>query len=316
MPKEGRVKDPMHLTELPLRAVRGRALVAACAALLVLLATVAPIFAAEPIDARDGGTAPRRIAPPAPKVPVVRPSPTPTAAPTPLEPALGFDLSWPQCNDDHPEHIGFAIVGVDGGRVYKPNPCLVEQLEWAGEGGDLYINTANPGPRQSEYWPSGVDQPRHCDTDELPGAQTTSCAYVYGWNAAADSYGRARDAYVELGWLDDDNDRLSSDITWWLDVETANSWMRNRELNVASLHGAVDYLESVGAEDIGFYSTPLLWWRITAGTDDFADHAAWHAGGHTQEEAVERCGHDAFTGGSLRFVQWIEDGIDRNLRCP
>jgi hypothetical protein len=300
----------MHLTELPLRAVGGRALFAALALFVLLFAAVAPAFAAEPIDARDRDASPRRLHAPAPKAP-----PAATPAPTP-HPALGFDVSWPQCNDEHPESIGFAIVGVDGGRVYKANPCLAEQLEWAGEGGDLYINTANPGPRHSQFWPSGTDEPRPCDTDERPGAETTSCAYVYGWNAAADSYRRALEAYVSLGWLDDDDDRLPEDITWWLDVETANSWMRDRELNVASLHGAVDYLASTGAEDIGFYSTPLLWWRVTAGTDDFADHPAWHAGGHSQEEAAERCEHDAFTGGSLRFVQWIEDGIDRNLRCP
>jgi hypothetical protein len=300
----------MHLTELPLRAVGGRALFAALALFVLLFAAVAPAFAAEPIDARDRDASPRRLHAPAPKAP-----PAATPAPTP-QPALGFDVSWPQCNDEHPESIGFAIVGVDGGRVYKANPCLAEQLEWAGEGGDLYINTANPGPRHSQFWPSGTDEPRPCDTDERPGAETTSCAYVYGWNAAADSYRRALEAYVSLGWLDDDDDRLPEDITWWLDVETANSWMRDRELNVASLHGAVDYLASTGAEDIGFYSTPLLWWRVTAGTDDFADHPAWHAGGHSQEEAAERCEHDAFTGGSLRFVQWIEDGIERNLRCP
>jgi hypothetical protein len=300
----------MHLTELPLRAVGGRALFAALALFVLLFAAVAPAFAAEPIDARDRDASPRRLHAPAPKAP-----PAATPAPTP-QPALGFDVSWPQCNDEHPESIGFAIVGVDGGRVYKANPCLAEQLEWAGEGGDLYINTANPGPRHSQFWPSGTDEPRPCDTDERPGAETTSCAYVYGWNAAADSYRRALEAYVSLGWLDDDDDRLPEDITWWLDVETANSWMRDRELNVASLHGAVDYLASTGAEDIGFYSTPLLWWRVTAGTDDFADHPAWHAGGHSQEEAAERCEHDAFTGGSLRLVQWIEEGIDRNLRCP
>ena len=308
----------MHLTELPHRAVRGRALFAALAAFVLLFSAVAPAFGAEPIDALDREPAPRRIHPPAPK-PLVTPAPTstPTPAPTPTpEPTLGFDVSWPQCNDEHPEHIGFAIVGVDGGRVYKPNPCLTEQLDWAGEGGDLYINTANPGPRHSQYWPSGTDDPRPCDTEDRPGAETTSCAYSYGWNAAADSYRRALEAYAELGWVAEDEDRLPEEIVWWLDVETANSWMRDRELNVASLHGAVDYLASMGAEDIGFYSTPLLWWRITAGTDDFEDHAAWHAGGHSQEEAAERCEHDAFTGGSLSLVQWIEDGIDRNLRCP
>jgi len=301
----------MHLNEMPLRTVRGRALTSAVAAFVIVLAAVAPILAAEPIDARDGRTAPRQIRPAAPKLPTRLPPPTP-ATPEPL----GFDVSWPQCNDDHPEHIGFAIVGVDGGRVYKPNPCLADQLEWAGEGGDLYINTANPGPRHSQFWPSGTDAPRPCATTDRPGAETATCAYSYGWNAAANSYGRALEAYVGLGWLEDDADRLPAEITWWLDVETANSWMRDRELNVASLHGAVDYLESMGADDIGFYSTPLLWWRITSGTDDFEDYPAWHAGGHSQAEAAERCDHDAFTGGSLRFVQWIEDGIDRNLRCP
>ena len=314
---EGRVNLPMHLSE-PLRTVRARALTAVLAALTVLLAAVGPILAAEPIDGRDAGAAPRQIRPAAPKVPAGRPAqPPPAATPKPTpEPALGFDVSWPQCNDEDPEHIGFAIVGVDGGRVYKPNPCLSGQLEWAGEGGDLYINTANPGPRHSQFWPSGTDAPRPCDTEKQPGAQTETCAYVYGWNAAADSYRRALEAYAGLGWVEDDADRLPEDITWWLDVETANSWMRDPKLNVASLQGAVDYLESTGADDIGFYSTPLLWWRITAGTDEFADYAAWHAGGHSQEEAAERCDHDAFTGGSLRLVQWIEDGIDRNLRCP
>jgi hypothetical protein len=308
----------MHFTEMPRREVRWRALVAALAAFLLLLAAVAPAFAAEPIDARDRDAGPRRVYVAPPKQPTSRPLPTPVATPTPTstpEPKLGFDVSWPQCNDEHPEHIGFAIVGVDGGRVYKPNPCLVEQLEWAGEGGDLYINTANPGPRHSQFWPSGSAEPRACDTDARPGTETADCAYVYGWNAAADSYRRALEAYVSLGWVEDDADRLPDEITWWLDVETANSWMRDRGLNVASLHGAVDYLDSMGAEDIGFYSTPLLWWRITAGTDDFEAYPAWHAGGHSEEEAAERCDHDAFTGGTLRFVQWIEDGIDRNLRC-
>ena len=89
------------------------------------------------------------------------------------------------------------------------------------------------------------------------------CAYLYGWNAAADGYARVLAAHVALGWADADADRVQTEGTWWLDVETANSWRIDRTLNVAALHGAVDFLESMDVEEVGFYSTPLLWWRVT-----------------------------------------------------
>jgi hypothetical protein len=302
--------------ELPTLTLLQRAVVAAFGAFVVLTGTAGPLLGAEPIDARDPGPMPhRRFVSNRP------PTPSPTAAPTPApDPSggatLGYDVSWPQCDDEHPEPIGFAIVGVNGGRVYKPNPCLAAQLAWAGPGSDLYMNTANPGPGNSEFWPSGQERPRECDTDATPGPGTPDCAYLYGWNAAADSYRLALAAYVELGWTDAAEERLPGDITWWLDVETANSWQHDRSLNVAALRGVVDFLESMKVEEVGFYSTPLLWLRVTGSTDAFAAYPAWHAGAHSREEAEERCAHDAFTGGELRFVQWIENGIDTNLRCP
>jgi hypothetical protein len=69
-------------------------------------------------------------------------------------------------------------------------------------------------------------------------------------------------------------------------------------------------------DEVGFYSTPLLWWRVTFATDDFASYPAWHAGGLTREGAEARCEDEGFTGGELRMVQWVEDGLDRNIRCP
>jgi len=33
------------------------------------------------------------------------------------------------------------------------------------------------------------------------------------------------------------------------------------------------------------------------------------------EDARERCEEAAFTGGELVMVQWVEDGLDHNLRC-
>ena len=55
------------------------------------------------------------------------------------------DISYPQCNGTFPSDAAFAIVGVNVGIVYSPNPCLTSELAWAGMDAALYANTANPG---------------------------------------------------------------------------------------------------------------------------------------------------------------------------
>ena len=324
------------------RAPRRRLLIAALGALAVLASPIAPgaVRAVEPIDAREAGPTPRRTAEPDPRTPAPpppvttrpAPRPSPTARPTPTvtppsesatdADAPGYDISWPQCDDgSYPESFSFAIVGVNGGRVHSGNPCLgsgdaPSQLEWAGRDADLYINTGNPGPQVSRFWPRGGTEPRECDTDATPGDDTTACAYLYGWNAAADSYGRALDAFISLGWADADAERIPGERTWWLDVETANSWRLDWGMNVATLQGAVDYLESMDVDEVGVYSTPLLWWRVTGGTDAFTDLPSWHAGAGNEQEALEMCNDEGLTGGELRMVQWVERGLDHNVRCP
>ena len=337
---------------MPIARARG-AIASVALAAAVLTAFAAPAAAVEPIDARDdvaGAPAPMRTPPPrvAPRrieprvarpspsgrpspsatrtpTPTTRPTPTPSPSPTPTPtppPEHGFDVSWPQCGDDLPDSFAFAIVGVNGGRVYTANPCLgpdrgqAGQLEWAGRGVELYANTANPGPRESRYWPNGQEVPRAC----LPGADSTAdtadCAYLYGWNAAADSYRTALEAFIAAGWADASAAELPWPTTWWLDVETANSWRLDRRMNVAALEGARDYLESRDVASVGFYSTPRMWWLITGGTDAFADHPAWHAGAVSREDARRRCEtEEAFTGGELAMVQWLEDGLDHDIRC-
>jgi hypothetical protein len=267
--------------------------------------------------------------PPAPSDP--EPSPSAAASPTPTpRPArtpaarpdsIGYDISYPQCGDPYPEPRGFAIVGVNGGRVFSPNPCFApgdepSQLAWAGPEADLYFNTGNPGPRISRFWPSGQTEPRECDTRGASGDDTLDCAYVYGWNSAEFAHSSALEAFIALGWADADAERLPADVSIWLDVEPANSWRGDRDLNVATLEGAVAYLESAGVDGIGFYSTPRLWNRITGGTDIFAEYPAWHAGARDRADAERRCREErAFTGGELAMVQWVEDGLDLNVRC-
>lgn len=315
-------------------ARRARATAPLVLGLAMLGAFVAPAAGVEPIDARDALTsqpAPPvrftlpRTRPPAPArtpTPTARPTPTPT--PTPLAtPEIGVDVSYPQCGSELPQDVAFAIVGVNGGRVHSPNRCLtVEdgaggQLVWAGQEVELYANTANPGPRDSRYWPVGQTSPRSCTAPGLlETTDTIDCAYVYGWNAAADSYRIALEAFVAAGWAEEGADALPWPTTWWLDVETANSWRSDRALNVAALEGARDLLESKGVAEVGFYSTPRMWARITGDTETFADHPAWHAGASDLADATRRCeAEEPFTGGELRMVQWVEDGLDRNLRC-
>jgi hypothetical protein len=232
----------------------------------------------------------------------------------------GYDISYPQCGGPFPEPYAFAIVGVNGGRVFSPNPCLgagsgPSQLAWAGREAQLYANTGNPGPELSSYWPHGQTTPRECDTAANPGADTVDCAYDYGWNAAAHSYQTAVDAYISLGWAPEDASTTPVANFWWLDVETGNSWRSDTALNVAALHGAVDYLESMEVAGIGFYSTQKQWNQITGGTQEFADYPAWHAGAVTLRGAQRNCVDAAFTGGELVTTQYFEGAFDANLGC-
>ena len=297
----------MHLSTLRFRT-RARRTVA-----IVLGASMVLVVGAMPAAAIDPGDLFKLEPTPTPQpIRVVEPLPRPVPPRITVVDPVGFDVSWPQCNDELPASPEYAIVGVNRGRTYSQNDCLVAQLDWAGRSADVYLNTGNPGPDHSRFWPAGQSEPIACDRRDHDSHE---CAYLYGWNAAADGYERVLAAHVALGWAEVDADRVETDATWWLDVETANSWRIDRTLNVATLHGAVDFLESMDVDDVGFYSTPLLWWRVTNGTGDFSDYPAWHAGGHTRAGAEDRCEGRAFTGGELRMVQWVENGLDHNIRC-
>jgi hypothetical protein len=230
----------------------------------------------------------------------------------------GYDISYPQCGGRYPTDVAFGIVGVNGGRVYSENPCLgagengASQLAWAGLNAELYMNTGNPGPELSSYWPVGQASPRVCSADD---PDTADCAYDYGWNAAADAYAVAVRAYISLGWAPTDADRTPVANRWWLDVETANSWRTDASLNVAALQGMVDFLESMEVESVGFYSVDGMWDSITGGTDAFADRASWVAGASTLRGARANCDREPFTGGWVEMTQYFAKGFDANHRC-
>jgi hypothetical protein len=222
----------------------------------------------------------------------------------------GFDISYPQCGSPYPQNPAFGIVGVNGGRVFSANPCLASQITWGGGAAtELYINTGNPGPAISSFWPVGQTSPRFCDP---ANTDTADCAYDYGWNAAKQSWETAGQAYAELGLTAN-----PAATTWWLDVETTNSWRQDVALNVAALQGEVDYLRTVaGVTKLGFYSTTVQWGEITGATSAFSAYPSWGAGAPSEKAAKQHCvSTPGFTGGRLAMVQYIWSGFDADVRC-
>lgn len=228
----------------------------------------------------------------------------------------GYDVSYPQCGGSLPVGATFGVVGVDGGRPYDANPCLAEQMTWALASGrpSYYVNTANPGPKLSGYWPVGQSSPRQC-TRTSP--DSTGCAYDYGWNAAQDSYARAVAAATAVGAPDV---RAS---TWWLDVETSNTWealeygetSKYHANDTAVLKGMRAYLRGRGIRAVGVYSTAHQWERITGGAR-LGRAPVWYAGLGGASSAAKRCSPAfSFTGGPVRRTQFLRNGYDANHAC-
>jgi len=224
----------------------------------------------------------------------------------------GYDVSYPQCGGALPANPAFAIVGVNGGKVFSANSCLATEVAWGGgANAELYANTGNPGPALSSFWPNGQTTPRVCDA---ANPDTADCAYDYGWNAAQHSFHTAQAAYSSLGIT-----ASPAATRWWLDVETSNSWRSgsapNLALNVAALQGEVDSLRAAGVTRLGVYSTQLQWNQITGGSGAFSAYPSWLAGGGTLKGAQQLCTRAAFTGGATVLAQFFASGFDADLPC-
>jgi hypothetical protein len=218
-------------------------------------------------------------------------------------PGIGFDISWPQCGRPFPAGPAFGIVGVTDGRPYTENPCLAEQAGWAAGSGlpaGFYINTANPGVASTSVnWYAQRSPDPACE----PGNEA-ACAYNYGYNGARLAYGYANSLAA-----------AGPGHTWWLDVETGNSWSPTElAANTASVVGAVDFLESRGV-GVGVYSTRYQWTKITGGAS-LPLLPNWVAGARNVQQAAAFCADRTFTGGPVVLVQWVEGRFDHDYPCP
>lgn len=239
----------------------------------------------------------------------------------------GYDISWPQCSAAYPSDGSFGIVGVTDGRPWSANPCLGSENRWAAAYPatpglavpDLYMNTANPAPHSSYYWPvSGARDPALCQV----ASSTTDpgCAYDYGWHAAASAFATAAAAGA------------APTGTWWLDVETGNTWNGDASSNAADIQGSVDYLMSQRVGGVGVYSTASQWEQITGGytAGSAASYAAawqpefaspygigrsqsWVAG--ASPSTAETVCASSFLGTSTLLTQYISGSFDVDHLC-
>jgi hypothetical protein len=257
---------------------------------------------------------------PTPSVPArstPAPSPSPSPAPpipsaTPTSP-FGNDISWPQCSPAaEPSGPAFAIIGINAGKPFTTNPCLPREYFWALSATStnqprvgVYMNTANPGP-ESPNWPSSsTTAPRTCD-----GTATADCAYDYGWLAAQYAFARA------VGVL---GTPAATQVSWWLDVEQANSWSAtDLAANAASVHANIDFLRSVGVSSVGVYSTSTDWEALIgppqANADPFGTLPNWRPGASGPQDAPAWCNRTV-SGGKVKYVQFQSSGFDTNLAC-
>lgn len=240
---------------------------------------------------------------------------------------LGYDVSYPQCGTTLPDDASFAVVGVNGGRTDRPNPCLHEQMRWAlslpGYAAQprlsVYINTANPGP-QSAVWSSDALSPYGmCD-----GSWSTACSWEYGRYRAAETFESASGVADELG-------VELRVVPWWLDIETANTWAKPSDtedwaaVNIATIEGYIAglVLQGIAPPLIGIYAARAHWSEITGLTYGEVTrhfppfHPNWVPGAESLEGARERCHPDhSITGGPVTLVQYVPPSLDKDYACP
>jgi len=197
----------------------------------------------------------------------------------------GYDVSYPQCNGDLPEKfVGFAIVGLNGGKPFAENKCFSKQWEWAltHDAVAVYINTADPG-------------------NESP--------IRYGKKIADDTLERLNKYSIAPG------------TPIWLDVETYNTWT-SPDRSVQLLTELAIALTAAGYP-VGVYAPPAHWLEIT-GNANLALPTWLALGPYTDisagvADSKAACLQGSFGGKTPDLVQFVAtvNGVtlDRNIMC-
>jgi len=244
----------------------------------------------------------------------------------------GYDVSYPQCGKRLPTDHYFGIVGVNGGNAANANSCLADQLAWASKAKigssqskyQVYVNTANPGEviSQISTWPSSsTDSIGNTPVNPYgtcSGANDNACSWLYGWNRSIYTEGLFKAAASSKGLNSN-----TAEYTWWLDVETMNSWQSGSNdaliRNTAAIEGFGAYYLAKGAK-IGLYSTASQWAEITGNnvrTDSNLNKLPnWRPSGSSLSNAKANCKVAPLTpGGFISLTQYVIKNLDNNHSC-
>ena len=216
--------------------------------------------------------------------------------------STGYDISYPQCGGPYPSGA-FGIVGVNGGYpfVYY-NPCLSDQYSHTTNAA-LYINTGyDPSYTQVD----GKHSTAECVTQSATttGSPAQQAAWAVGCSEASRSI-----AYAA-------SQGASSPSSWWLDVETSNSWSStDLSLNQYTIQGIVDTLLRQSPAAVGVYSTAYQWRTIVGNLPVSGVLADWVATGSTSAGRARVSCETGFSGRPVWFVQYLRAGFDTNYTC-
>lgn len=210
--------------------------------------------------------------------------------------SFGYDVSWPQCGGTLPApgSFDFAIIGVNGGKAFSKNNCLNQQYQWAQTSRaelapSLYVNT-NAAPK-TYRGPGCARRDTNCHNLEY-GKAAAQDALAY---ALASGAGTAQ-------W-------------YWLDVETGNSWSRDKTANAKVLEGMYSVLMTAGKQ-VGIYSTQYQYGRIAGSYSPQAGIPLWIPGwtSGTDDHAADCQTAPTFANGTRTILQWTNT-YDENYVC-
>ena len=243
----------------------------------------------------------------------------------------GYDVSYPQCPAQNlPTGQAFGVVGVNGGIATTPNNCLSTELSWAWKSSgalssqpkaQVYLNTANPGQSPGATWPhSGSTPYGDCKpTSTGTGANSNACSWQYGWERAQNDVTTILTPAASSAGVDTN----PASYTWWLDVETTNTWQTGSSQalarNRATLEGMNAYLTLQGGATVGVYSTSTQWHQIAGypGSGSTLYHLdSWLAGATTFSGARANCAKKPLlAGGQVLLAQYVVNNLDHDVSC-
>ncbi|HXZ62078.1 MAG TPA: hypothetical protein VEG62_04990 [Acidimicrobiales bacterium] len=208
--------------------------------------------------------------------------------------AYGYDVSVYQCNSLPTGAHEIGIVQVDGQSSGNTNPCLAQQVAWAGGGLNLYTFLT--------YTTSASPQPG-CLVD---GSYDQACnaGYLAGIHAFDDAQAAGAD----------------TSVAWWLDVEVG-SWSSSTTENALFVQGALNALhETEGIADVGIYASPANWNSIVGDYQPdvpywMADYLANPSGPGSCAAYATWAAQEQLPTGPLQIVQYNSATYDEDYAC-